>query len=718
MAVGAGREGQGSGLTTLPGIGLRRRVLFLLTAFFLFALVLSGRLGYLQFVRGAELREQAFNVRTHEVPVEARRGVLYDRVGRELAVSVNVDSIFAVPSEVIDAPGTARKLSEILGLDCTWVQRQLTQPQSFVWVKRKVTDDISRAVKVLQLPGVGFTQESQRVYPKGTLAAHVLGFAGIDSQGLAGVEYSYDKQLRGTPGSIVIEYDALGRQIPQAMHRYVAPTDGLGLVLTIDEVVQGLVERELDRIMGENKPQHATILVMDPDTGEILALGCRPGFDPNQFAQYPEKTWRNFAVSDTYHPGSTFKPITAAAAMDEGVVSHSDRFYCPGSIAVDDRRIHCHRGDGHGVLDFSGVVEFSCNVGFINIGQRLGADGFYKYWHAFGLDVPTGVDLPGEAVSLIMSRQDCKNVDLAVMSFGQTLTVTPLELARAIAAICNGGHLVTPHVAKEWRSPDGKTVTTIDWPTGTQVISADTSMEVSRAMEAVVTTGTGKVAYMPGYRLAGKTGTSQKTVDGVVSSNVFVSSFCGFGPAEDPKVLILVVVDEPQGVYFGSQVAAPPFGRLMRDIYRYLEIPLIYKDGEGQVSGEREPGKASEVTVPSVVGLPVGEALARLREAGLRAEVAGEAAASVSTQLPAPQAKVLWGTLVLLETRNAGPSQRLVPTPDVIGRSILQAATILERAGLLLAVEGSGIALSQNPAPGTSLPAGSSVKVVFAPPER
>jgi len=705
-------------LTTQPGIGLRRRVLVLLVLFALFALVLAGRLGYLQFVRGAELREKAFNIRTHEVPVEARRGAIYDRMGRELAVSVNVDSIFAVPSEVSDPPGTTRKLAEALSLDYDWVLRQLTQVQAFVWIKRKVPDDVSQAVKVMELPGIGFTQESQRVYPKGSVAAHVLGFAGIDSQGLAGVEYTYDKELRGAPGSIVIEYDALGRQIPQALHRYIAPTDGQGLVLTIDEVIQSLVERELDRIMGENKPMHATILVMDPDTGDILGLGCRPTFDPNHFAEYPEENWRNFAVSDTYHPGSTFKPVTAAAALDEGVVSSTDRFYCPGSIVVDDRRIHCHRGDGHGSLDFTEVVEFSCNVGFVNIGLRLGPDGFYKYWHAFGLDSTTGVDLPGEATSLIMSRKECKNVDLAVMSFGQTLTVTPLELARAMAAIGNGGRLVTPHVAKEWISPDGKVVTSIEWPTGTQVISADTAREVGLAMEAVVTAGTGKVAYMPGYRLAGKTGTSQKTVGGVVSSDLFVSSFCGYGPAEDPKILVLVVVDEPQGAYYGSQVAAPPFGRLMRDIYRYLEIPLIYKEGEGSNPGDRETGPASELTVPSVVGLPVGEALARLRAAGLRAEVAGETAGIVSSQIPGPEAKATAGTLVLLEAQGLGPSQSLVSVPSVAGRSMAEAATLLERAGLLLVVEGTGVAVSQDPPAGASVAAGNSVKVVFAPPRR
>lgn len=702
-------------MTTLPGIGLRRRLLVLLVFVVIFSFILCGRLGYLQFVKGAELREQAFNVRTHDVPVEARRGAIYDRMGRELAVSVNVDSIFAVPAEVTDAPGEARKLADALGLEYDWVLSRLNQQEAFVWIKRKVPDDVSQTVKTQDLPGIGFTQESQRVYPKLELAAQVLGFAGIDSQGLAGVEYTYDEQLRGTPGSIVIEYDALGHQIPQAMHRYIAPTDGQGLVLTIDEVIQSMVERELDAIVVANQPAHATIIVMNPKTGEILALGNRPTFDPNNFAAYAEDTWRNFAVSDTYHPGSTFKPVTAAAALDAGVVSPSDSFYCAGSLKVEDRIINCHRGGGHGSLDFYGVIEQSCNVGFMTIGLRLGADGFYKYWHDFGLDTVSGVDLPGEATSLIPARKDARPVDLAVMSFGQTLTVTPMELIRAMATICNGGYLVTPHVAKELRSPDGQTVTTLEWPRGQQVIAADTSREVVKGMEAVVETGTGKVAYMPGYRLAGKTGTSQRDVGGAVSSSSFVSSFCGFGPADDPQVLILVVVDQPQGAYYGSQVAAPPFGHLMRDIYRYLEIPLVFEPGEGPSAG-RETTPPSEVTVPGVVGRPVGEALAALQAAGLRAEVSGETGGMVASQTPGADAKVAPGTLVLLEASGTDASGALASVPNVVGRTVAEAALLLEAAGLHLVVEGTGLAVSQDPPAGSSVAAGTPVTVRFQAP--
>jgi len=702
-------------VTRLPGIGLRRRILFLLTCFFVFSVVLTGRLAYLQFVRGAELRERAFNIRTHEVPVEAKRGVIYDRNGRELAISVNVDSIFAVPAEVEDPPETARKLADVIGLDYEWVLERLTQNQSFVWVKRKVSDEVSKAVKLLQLPGIGFTQESRRVYPKGTLAAHVIGFAGIDSQGLDGVEYIYDRELRGSPGWIVIEYDALGREIPQALHRYIPPTDGYDLYLTIDEVVQSMVERELDRIVALHQPKKATIIVMDPHTGEILGLGVRPTYDPNNYADYPPSTWRNFAVSDTYHPGSTFKPITAIAAVEEGVVDWNSRFSCGGSLVVEDRTIWCH--STHGGLDLTGVIEKSCNVGFMNIGLRLGKERFYRYYRALGLDSLTGIDLPGEAEGFTIPQEQCRKVDLAVMSFGQTLAVTPIELIRAMAVIANGGYLVTPHVAKEFRDKEGRVVTVLDWPVGPQVISEDTAREVRRAMEAVVKTGTGRVAYMPGYRLAGKTGTAQKTVGGVVSADVHVASFCGFGPAEDPRIIVLVVVDEPKGSYYGGVVAAPAFGRLMRDLYRYYEIPLVYTDEEEPRPRDGDRDVPDEVTVPDTVGLPVGEALAALREAGVRAAVAGDVGGEVVVrQTPGPGAEVPPGTLVILEVGEGDLGAELVTVPSVKGRSVADAALRLEQAGLHIRVEGSGIAVAQAPAAGAAVPRGTTVTVTFEPP--
>jgi len=686
----------------------RQRVLHVFVLLALFQAVLMGRLTWLQLVRGAELRERAFYVRTREVPVEARRGTIYDRMGRELAISVNVDSVFAVPIEVppARAPEVASRLAEVLELDYEWTLARLTRREAFVWIKRKVTSAQARALRESRLPGIGFTQEAQRFYPKANLASHVLGFAGIDSQGLAGVEYSYDRYLKGQAGKIVIEYDGRGRELPQAMHRYYPPTEGYDLVLTLDEYVQHVVEREAELAMERWQALRVTIIVMDPRNGEILAMASRPDFDPNRYAAFPQEDWRNPAVSDAHPPGSTFKPLTAAAALEEGVVDWTDRFFCGGSVAVPGDRIACWRQQGHGSLDLSGAIEQSCNVAFVQIGLRLGADAFFRYYQGFGFGSPTGVDLPGEARGLVVAREQLRPIDLAVMAFGQTLTVTPLQLLTALCAVANGGRLVKPHVGMELRSPDGQEVISLGPGPGRQVISAATSHEVVRALRAAVTRGTGRPADIEGYELAGKTGTAQKVIGGRVSSDRHIAAFAGFGPASDPRLACLVVVDEPQGSAFGSQVAAPVFRAIMEDLYRYLEIPVA-------------PGESStrSVTVPQLIGTEASEAARQLAARGLVAVLQGEGA-RVTDQVPPAGTQLASGTEVLLRLGAAAESPGLVEVPRVLGRTIVDAARVLTEAGLRLEAAGSGVAMEQYPEPGVFVLTGTAVKVEFRPPSR
>lgn len=557
------------------GLLQRRRAgqMFLIITAVLVAL--CGRLAWLQFVLGPELRQRALEVRLRDVPVEAKRGTIYDRQGRELAVSIDVDSVFAIPTQVRDKEGTASKLAEILGLDREWVLARLQRQEAFTWIKRKIDCDQAAQIRALRMPGIDLTQESRRVYPKGTLAAHVLGFAGIDNQGLEGIEVQYDSWLRGIAGRISIEYDARGHEIPQAVHRYFAPTDGLSLILTIDETIQYICERELEAAMVASGAKSGCVIAMDPKTGEILALANYPTYDPNNYQFYPAASRRNFAVVDTFTPGSTFKPITAAGALEDGVVSWSSRFHCGGSLLISGRTIRCHRTSGHGSQTVMQVMDNSCNVGFINIGLKLGIERFYDYVEAFGLASKTGIDLPGEAQGMIIPRAKAKTLDLAVMSFGQSLTVTPLQLLTAVSAIANGGTVLQPHLAKELRTADGVLIQSFASKKETPVIAEQTARELWRSLESVVQNGTGKRTYIPGYELAGKTGTSQKTVDGRVSSEHHVASFVGFGPARDPQVSLLVVIDEPVGAYYGGQVAAPVFANIMRDVYRYLGIPVL-----------------------------------------------------------------------------------------------------------------------------------------------
>jgi stage V sporulation protein D (sporulation-specific penicillin-binding protein) len=638
---------------------------FLFFAYFLFFVVLAGRLGWLQVVKGEELRSRALEVRMSDIPVQARRGLILDRRGRELALSVEVNSVYALPPEIRDAEKTARELARVLGLSPGTVLGRLRQRTFYVWIKRRISEEEAAAVKELKLPGIGLTREAQRFYPQGQLAAHLLGIVGIDNVGLEGLELIYDRDLRGQPGRVVIEVDALGREIPQSQRQFEPPVPGNNLVLTIDQVLQYICERELERAMARTEAKAGLVVMMDPTNGEILALTSRPTFDPGRYQDFPDSYRRNPAVADTMPPGSTFKPITAAAALETGVVTPTSGFFCPGSITVPGHTFFCWLEGGHGAINFEQAVAQSCNVAFIQMGLRTGVDAFYRYLDEFGFTSPTGTDAgTGETQGLILPKEHCKPVDLAAMSFGQTLTVTPLQLCRAIAAIANGGVITTPHVMKEIRTPAGELVRTYEDRGVRRVISQETARELVRAMGLVIEEGTGRSAQVAGYRLAGKTGTAQKVEEGRIASGKYISSFIGFGPLPEPRVLVLVVLDEPKGEYYGSQVAAPVFAAIVADAFRYLEIPP---------QAPPAPAAATPAT-----------------------RTTAEAAAAVATR--------------------KGPPPGAVAVPDVRGMSMRAAASCLERAGLRLVARGTGRAVKQEPTPGAALPPGGVVRVEFAPP--
>lgn len=728
------------------GLDLRRRALLL---FLVTSICLSGlliRLGYIQFVLGAELSEKALNARMQEVPVEARRGVVYDRKGRELAISATVDSVFAIPAQIKskNLERVALSLSEVLGIPKDRLLVNLTKPVSFVWIKRKVDEDTAKRIRDLDLPGIGLTPETRRFYPKGNLACHVLGIVGIDNQGLEGIELVYDKVLRGNPGKIVVEFDATGRKIPAATHRYIAPEDGYNLMLTLDEVIQFMVERELDRLMSTYSAKGAYAVAMDPKTGEILALAARPGYDPNEYAKFPDEYRRNPVINDAFSPGSTFKPITAAAVLEEGLVTKRSGFYCGGSVKVPGAIISCW-SSGHGSQTFVEAVKNSCNVAFVNMGLRLGPDLFYKYVKAFGLIEVTGVDLPGEATGIMLEPGNIKPVDLAVMSFGQTLTVTPIQLLSAVSAIANDGVLMKPHLVKEIRRLDGTLMREVEPEVVRRVISQETARDLAAAMEEVVKNGTGKQAYVPGYRIAGKTGTAQKSVGGKVVRDKHISSFVGFGPVDDPKIAMLIMVDEPQGAYYGGQVAAPAFGSIVKDVLSYMEvIPSSEEGREGdrvpgatgagvlgsadarQKGDSKDEGPDSTVEVPSVLNLTVEEARSVAEAAGLGLDVGDQTSGEridpksvIMEQTPPPGALVPKGTVIIgFRTFTGSPEAAgKVSVPNLRGKTVRAVAEILGEMGLRLDMKGSGVARRQNPPPGTLVPRGAVVEVVFEEPQ-
>lgn len=668
-------------------------------------LLLMARLIYVQFVWAEELGQQALDMRMQDIPIQPRRGVIYDRNGHELAFSIDVESLYAIPAQIKDPSETARALSDILGMSYDRLMSILTRNTAFEWVKRKVPDDIARKIKQLKLPGIGFTQEAMRVWPKGSMLSQVLGIVGIDNDGLEGLEYEYDQVLKGVEGKFTVEVDAIGEELPHSQKGYVPPVQGKNLVLTIDEVVQFIAERELEAKIKETNAEGGLIIAMNPSNGEILALAIHPGYDPNKYDEYPAENRRIKAITDSFPPGSTFKPITAAAALESGAVSPSDTFYCGGSIKVGPDTLYCHRTEGHGRQTFYEVIQNSCNVGFVQIAQRTGIEAFYKYVELFGLTSPTGIDLPGESRGIIVPQESAKPIDLAVMSYGQTLQLTPIQIVTSLAAIANGGHMVVPHLVKEVTDNSGNVVEVKNYQPVRQVISSRTAEELRNALEKVISDGTGKAAYVPGYRLAGKTGTSNKVIDGKIAEGRYIASFAGFAPANDPKLVLLVMIDEPKGEYYGGVVAAPVFASVMRDVLRYLEIPP-----------QEEPVDETEqetVTVPDLVGKDVVAAQAELHEMGLSGKPDGTGTTVVS-QFPVAGARVLKHTNVILYTEDeAEPEEGMVRVPTIIGLGLTQARDKLVESGLSLSAQGNGFCVSQEPQGGSFVPKGSTVKAVF-----
>ena len=703
---------------------VRKRIFLIFVGLGALLFILALRLAWIQFVRGDELYQKALDNRMRDVPVEAKRGTIYDRNGKELAISISSDALYAIPPEVQQSgreKEIAQKLSAVLGMDESLIFEKITRKSRHEWIKLKVPPEKVQQIKQLELPGIDFAEKSQRFYPKDSLACHVLGISGIDNTGLEGIDYTYNKHLGGVPGRIVIEYDALGRKIPQATHMYIPPQDGNSLVLTIDETIQYIAERELDKLYKTRQPKGATIIVMDPNTGEILALANRPNFNPNVYSEFPIENRRNLAVSNAYEPGSVFKIVTASGALDEGVVRPESAFFCPGGLKVGKHTIHCSNNRAHGSESFTDVVANSCNVGFSTVGLRMGVDSFYKYLRAFGIGDKTGIDLPGEAAGIVVNQKNAKQIDLATMAIGQANAVTPLQLIAAMCAVANGGRYFRPHLAKSILGPDGQVVEEIAPEVVRQVISQKTSQEMRSILENVVANGTGSNAAVDGYRVAGKTGTAQKiSPTGGYLANEYVASFIGFAPADSPRIACLVMVDAPQGLpYYGGWVAAPVFREVVRDTLRYLQIPYQYPpDQAGERAPAGAPAAARTVAVPGVVNLEVEKAEQAVRQAGLVPIIEGDGV-RVWGQTPAGDSIVSPGSKVLLYT---GPlsarneDQREVTLPDLSGRTIREAGQILGSLGLRLQVEGSGLASSQSPQPGTVVKEGTVITVVFTPP--
>ncbi|MFD3258499.1 stage V sporulation protein D [Paenibacillus lentus] len=589
-------------------VTVRRRLLLLLMLLVLLFAALVIRLAYVQLGQGAELSARAEDSWRRNIPFSAKRGEISDRSGVTLAYNITTPTVMAIPVQIKAPEATARSLAPLLGMNEEEILKTITKRQSIVRLQpggRKITMEKGQQIRDLALPGIVVAEDNKRYYPYGGLAAHILGFTGSYNQGLTGIEKKYDSQLNGMNGSISYLSDAGGRLMPGSSEKYVQPKDGLNLQLTIDKTIQSIMERELDQAMARLQADSAISIAMNPKNGEILAMAARPGYEPADYQEYPAEVYnRNLPIWMTYEPGSTFKIITLAAALEEKKVNLNEGFFDPGYIKVAGASLRCWKRGGHGSQTFLQVVENSCNPGFVTLGQRLGKETLFKYIKDFGFGSKTGIDLSGEENGILFKLTQVGPVELATTSFGQGVSVTPIQQITAVSAAINGGKLYKPHVTKSWTNPEtGQVVDEVEPTVVRQVISEESSKQVRNALESVVANGTGGNAFIDGYRVGGKTGTAQKVVNGRYSTSEHIVSFIGFAPADDPQIIVYTAVDNPQGIQFGGVVAAPIVRNILTDALEYMKVP----PRKDQLSKKYKYGETKIVTVPDLIGHSVQE---------------------------------------------------------------------------------------------------------------
>jgi len=547
-------------------------------------LFLIGRLGYLMLLRADYYSEKAQDLHERERSIKAARGKILDCNGKVLADNKTVCTISVIHSQIKEPEKVIDVLTEELGLERDQVKKRVEKNSSIERIKTNVDKQTGDKIREYDLAGVKVDEDYKRNYPYGNLASKVLGFTGSDNQGIVGLEVKYESILKGTDGQILTMTDARGVELSDTGEGRKEPVSGKNLILSLDANLQEYAQQAAYQALEQKQADSVSIILMRPGNGEILAMVNVPEYDLNdpfnlkkstngmsqqEIQDERNKMWRNGCINDTYEPGSTFKIITASAALEEGVVTPEDTFSCPGFRIVDDRRIRCHKTTGHGSETFVQGVMNSCNPVFIEVGQRLGTDAFYRYFQQFGLLEKTGIDLPGEAGTIMHQKKDIGPVELATISFGQSFQITPIRLAATVCSLINGGHQITPHFGVEVREDDGTLLETLSYKEGKQIVSEQVSKTMRAILEKVVSEGGGKKAYIEGYHIGGKTATSETLPR---SANKYISSFLGFVPAEDPRILGICIINNPQGVYYGGTICAPVMRTVFENILPYLGI--------------------------------------------------------------------------------------------------------------------------------------------------
>lgn len=727
---------------TTNTLKVKKRSLFLLITYSILIFVLIVRIGYFQIVKGEEYSKMAYQKQTRNRIINPKRGTIYDRNGKELAISASVETISVNPQDFKDKmKDTPEKIDEIandlgniLDMDPQVIKERLVSKAAWSFIKRKVDKEVGTEVRKYLLEkgitNIYVDEDSKRYFPNGTLASHVLGFTGDEEQGLNGIEKTFDKDLKGQSGMVMSEFDAGGRQVKYSPETYVEPVNGYDLYLTIDETIQYFTEKTLEKAVLDYKLKRgAAAVVMDPRTGEILAMASKPDYDPNDPFAKPDflteeiewkgkssqenvdllfqTVFRNKALMDTYEPGSTFKAITASAALEEGVVTPETQFVCT-AIPMAGHNINCWKAGGHGAENFRQGVYQSCNPVFVKTGLLVGIEPFFRYVRNFGFMEKTGVPLNGEpGADQYQWWEKPTEIDLAVASFGQRFTISPLQLVTAYSAIANGGNLMKPVLVKQISDSEGNIIQKTEPQVVRKVISKQTSDTLRDILEGVVSEGTGKNAYVSGYRIAGKTGTSETKE--TESEGRVIASFSLFAPADDPVIALLVILDHPQ-VYphSGGMIAAPVAGKLAEEILDYLRVERKYTEMDKRLM-------LREMYVPEVRNLTLKDAINKLKAYELNYIVEGEQKgedAIIMEQTPKPNSTVPSGSTVILYTYT--PEKELAVTmPNVLNKNIDEAAQTLRNAGLNIKVEGIGQAHRQEFEPGQELSKGQVVTIWF-----
>lgn len=713
---------------------MKRRMLAVFSILLLLFFGLAIRLSYLMVIKSGKYKNIATDQWTSEVKIEARRGKILDRNGQELAVSANVYRVdldmntlrqtkakYSMSDEEI-----ASELATALNMEKEEVLKTLKKtlpsglPLGSATLKRRIEKEEADKVRNIEikgqkLRGVIVSPDTKRYYPNNNFLAHVLGHTRADGEGLTGVELTYDKYLAGIPGVKIAETDNKSQDLPYTISEYTKPVPGKDVVLTIDEMIQHFAEKAADQALIDNKAKAVSIIVMNPQNGEVLAMANKPDYNPNspweegKTFEELQKNWRNRAVSDTFEPGSVFKVITAAAAMEEKVVDEeSYKITCGGSVTIGKRTIHCWKRTGHGTETFADILKNSCNVGFMDLGRRLGAEKLNKHIQLFGLGQKTGIDLPGEAKGIIKKTENISETDLATISFGQTNTLTAIQYMRALNVIANGGYLIKPHVVKEIVHYDENNARIVDVSFDNlekekkQIEDKEVMERLRGYLEKVVSEGGGQNAFVEGYRIAGKTGTAQKVVDGRYAQGKYIASFGGMAPAEDPKVSVFISIDEPDpSKYYAGQIAAPVAKQVFTDIFNYMALS----------SNNTEKILVRNITVPEIRGLKKDEAIKVLKDAKLSYEISGEGEYIVD-MTPKPGYAVSEGGKILLYSGDTQNYNKEVVVPSLRGYDKDKAVELLKSLGIEAKIIGEGVISEQSIAPGSKVNRGTATIVL------